>query len=72
MATDLGPLETEVERIKGVVPSVTTLITRLLSDVEAEKEDPARVQAIVDGFRAEIDTLAAAVAANPGPTPPPA
>lgn len=64
MATDLGPLEAEVTNITTVVGSAVALINGFASRIEAEKEDPARVQAIVDGMRAQATALAEAVAAN--------
>ena len=64
MATDLVPLETEVARLTEVVPSVIALINGFADRVEAEREDPLRVQAIVDGMRTQADALAAAVVAH--------
>lgn len=68
----LVALEAEVARDGDVTSSVVTVITRLLADVEANKLDPARIQAIVDTYRAHTDATAAAVASVPGQSQPPA
>lgn len=65
----LDDLEAEVARETTVVDSVLALVTQLLAQVEANKTDPVRLQAIVDSVRANDDKLAAAVTANT-PTPP--
>lgn len=70
MATDLTPLKNEVAALTQVVPSVVALLNGFADRVEAEKEDPAEVQAIVDGIRAQADTLAAAVVAHTPAAPP--
>lgn len=69
----LDDLEAELTRNTSTVDSTLTLVTRLLSEIEAAKMDPARVQAVVDKFRANDDRLAAAVDANTpaGPVVPP-
>lgn len=64
MATNLQPLIDEVTNITTVVGSAVTLINGFAARLEAEKEDPVAVQGIVDGMRAQADSLAAAVAAN--------
>ena len=70
---DLTALEAEVTRNEQVDDSASTLLKTLFDEVEAAKDDPAQIQAIVDRVRAANDKLAAAVAANtPGaPTPVP-
>lgn len=70
---DLTALTAEVERNSTVDGSATALIEGLVAQIEASKNDPAAIQAIVDTFRVQNDKLAAAVAANtPGaPVPPP-
>lgn len=70
MATDLTPLQNEVARLTEVVPSVVALLNGFADRVEAEKEDPVAVQAIVDGIRSQSDALAAAVTANTPAAPP--
>lgn len=64
MATDLKPLEDEVTNLSTVVDSAVALINGFASRIEAEKEDPVRVQAIIDAFRSKANALGEAVAAN--------
>jgi len=61
--------ETEIETVDG---SASTLITQLLAEVEANKNDPAAIQALVDRAKAATANLAAAVAAGTAPPAPPA
>ncbi len=70
MALDLTALQAELTRDTSVTSSAVTLITDLLAKVEAAKNDPAAIQAIVDGFRTNSDALAAAVAAGTPAAPP--
>lgn len=73
MASDLKPIADAVAEIEGVVDSAVQLINDLAQKVEDSKNDPAAVQAIVDGMRAQAKELADAVAAKspPAPTPDP-
>jgi hypothetical protein len=64
MALDLTSLQREVEANKDAVQSVVTVINRLASQLEAEKGDPAAVQAIVDQLRANTQVLGQAVTKN--------
>lgn len=64
MALDLANLQKEVSANKDAVQSVVTVIDRLAAQLEAEKEDPAAVQAIVDQLRANTQVLGQAVAKN--------
>lgn len=64
MALDLSALEAELTRNDSVDDSAKALMTALFAEVEANKTDPAAIQAIVDKFRAANDSLAAAVEAN--------
>lgn len=64
MALDLSALEAEVTRNESVDESASTLLTTLFNEVEAHKNDPAAIQAIVDRVRASNDALSAAVSAN--------
>lgn len=64
MPLDLTQLESEVSRNESVDASASTLLKTLFDAVEAAKNDPAAIQAIVDKVRASNDSLAAAVAAN--------
>lgn len=70
MALDLSALEAELARNDSVDDSAVTLINALLAEVEANKGNPAAVQAVVDRFRAANDKLAAAVAAGTPGAPP--
>jgi hypothetical protein len=63
-ALDLTALTAEVSRNDSVDGSAAALLTTLFNAVEAAKDDPAAIQAIVDRVRAANDSLAAAVAAN--------
>lgn len=58
-------LKTEVERTKGVMASAKALIVGLLAQIEAAKDDPEQIQAIIDDARAATDDLASAIPANP-------
>ena len=64
MALDLSALEQEVTRNESVDDSASLLLTTLFNEVEANKTDPAAIQAIVDRVRSSNDKLAAAVSAN--------
>ncbi len=64
MALDLTALEAELTRNDSVDESAKALMAALFSEVEAAKNNPAEIQAIVDRFKASNDSLAAAVAAN--------
>lgn len=70
MALDLSALEAELTRDDSVTDSAVTLITALMAEVEANKGNPAAIQAIVDRVRTSTDKLAAAVLAGT-PQPPP-
>jgi hypothetical protein len=61
---DLSALEAEVARNETVDGSAKALLEQLFAEVEAAKNDPVAIQAIVDRVRAANDALAAAVAAN--------
>lgn len=65
MPLDLTQLEQEVARDEAVNSSAALLIQRLATEIEALKDDPAALQALVDRLRASQDGLAAAVANVP-------
>lgn len=69
MPLDLAALEAELARNESVDDSAAALITQLMNEVEANKGNPAAIQAVVDRVRAANDKLSAAVAA--GTTAPP-
>jgi len=64
MPLDLSALEAELARNDSVDDSASVLMAALFAEVEANKNNPAAVQAVVDRFRAANDKLSAAVAAN--------
>ena len=61
---NIPELEGTVSELETVVGSAVALIDGFAAQVEAAKDDPAAVQAVVDRFRASKDLLAAAVARN--------
>jgi hypothetical protein len=63
-ALDFTALTAALEEDASVNSSAETLITQLLADIESHKNDPVQLQAIVDQYRAQTATLAAAVAAG--------
>lgn len=67
----LDTITAAVERIEGVEASVVKLITDLADEIRNTSGDPAAVQALADRLTGSADRMAAAVAANPDPTPNP-
>jgi hypothetical protein len=63
-ALDFSALTAALEEDASVNSSAATLITNLLAEVESHKNDPVQLQAIVDQYRAQTQTLADAVAAG--------
>lgn len=61
---DLTALEAEVSRNETVDGSASILLKTLFDQVEAAKNDPVAIQALVDRVRASTDKLAADVLAN--------
>ena len=75
---DFSALEGVVSEFETVEPGVEALLKSLFDAVEANKNAPTQLQAIVDRGRARLDALKAAVVANtpagpvePPPPPPP-
>ena len=66
MPLDLTALKAELNRNKEVDDSAKVAMARLLAEVEANKNDPAALQEVVDEWRAQNDSLAAAVANTSG------
>jgi hypothetical protein len=64
MALDLTALEAEIARDQAVNTSAITLLASLAAELEASKNDPVAIQALVDSLKANQDALAAAVAAS--------
>jgi ABC-type transporter Mla MlaB component len=65
MALNLDVLRTEIERVETVDASAVVLLQKLLAEIEANKDDPAALQGLVDRVRVATDALAAAVATVP-------
>jgi len=61
---DFTALEAELTRNDAVDASAKALLETLFAEVEANKSNPAALQALVDRGRAANDKLAAAVVAN--------
>lgn len=66
---DLSALEAAVAENDTVDGSAITLLDQLMAEVEANKGNPAAIQAIVDRVRSANATLAAAVARNTPASP---
>ena len=67
---DLTQLEASVTDEETVDGSAATLLKTLFDEVEAHKNDPAAIQALVDRVRASTGKLSEAVAANTPAAPP--
>jgi len=66
-------LETDVTALEGVVPSVVAIIHGIADQIQAAVDadnlaDSTKSAQLADRVRAQADALAAAAAANPGPT----
>jgi hypothetical protein len=61
---DLTDLTAEVDRLESVDASAELLLKQLFDAVEANINDPAALQALVDRARAASDSLVAAISAN--------
>jgi hypothetical protein len=70
MPLDFTALEAAVTEDESVDSSAATLLKTLFDEVEANKNNPAAIQAIVDRVRATNAKLAAAVSANTPSAPP--
>jgi peptidoglycan hydrolase CwlO-like protein len=64
MAINLDALASEVSVIETVQASAVALIQKLTAEIQANLNDPAALQALVDKMKASTDALASAVAAN--------
>lgn len=73
MALDLTNLKSAVAQVQGVEASGVTAINGLAAKIQeliansGNSVDPAELQAIVDGMKADAQPLADAIAANPVP-----
>jgi len=61
---DFTALEAELTANESVDSSAAALITALANEIEANKDAPAKLQAMADRLRASNASLAAAVAAG--------
>jgi hypothetical protein len=66
----LAALTTQVTASVGVETSAVTLISGFASLIADNSNDPAAINALAAQMQTSAAALAAAVAANPGPTPP--
>lgn len=57
MSAQLDELTKAVAAERTVVDSVSVLVTTLLAQIEAAKNDPAQVQAIIDEVRSQTQEL---------------
>lgn len=71
MALDLTALNAAADRNTSVDDSAVLVITTLMAEVEANKGNPAAIQAIVDRVNGSTDKLAAAIANTSGTPPTP-
>lgn len=60
----IATLVTTVSAQGTVIESAITLLNGLAAQLEAAKDDPAQIQAIIDQVTAQSGALAAAVQAN--------
>lgn len=63
---DLTALEAELTRNEDVDNSAATALKKLFDEVEANKNNPAAIQALVDRVRTSNDKLSAAIANTSG------
>lgn len=70
MDTELTTLTNAVEAEGSVVDSAIVLLEQLVADIEAEKNDPIAIQAIVDSVNAQKQKLTDAIVANTPAAPP--
>ena len=64
MSAQLDNLTAQVQRMSTVVQSVLTLVSGLAAQIEAGKDDPAKMQALADELKGDADQLAQDVASN--------
>ena len=64
MTQQMDALVAQVEANTNVISSAMVLINGLVAQLTAAKDDPAKVQAVIDSLKGSDDELAAAVAAN--------
>lgn len=71
MSVELDTLTAQVAANNDLAASAVALIQGLASQIEAAKDDPAKLQALADSLRASDAPLAAAIAANTPAAPTP-
>jgi hypothetical protein len=69
MSAELDALQEQVTRVTAVNASAVALIHGLADQIEANKTDPVKLQALAAELRQDADDLGAAVAANTPATP---
>jgi hypothetical protein len=58
---DFTALNAELARDTDLTSSIDTMVDRLLAEIEANKTNPAALQAVVDKFRENNDKTVASV-----------
>lgn len=66
MTAELDALAVRITEMEGVEASAIACIQALAAAFAAVKDDPAAIQALADRVAASDESLAAAIAANPG------
>jgi hypothetical protein len=64
MAADLTALQAQVEKTTEVEQSAVALIQGIAAQLATAKDDPVKVQGIIDQLNSSASSLAAAVTAN--------
>ncbi len=64
MPIDLSKLTATITQVEGTEASAIALLNTLFAEVQANINDPAALQALVDRGNASVTALAAAVAAD--------
>ncbi len=73
MSQELDILQQQVQATTTVEASAVLLIQGLAAQLITAKDDPVKVQALIDALKEKTDALSLALVANttPAPTPPP-
>jgi cell division septum initiation protein DivIVA len=64
MSQELEALQAQVQENTDLEASAITLIQGIAAQLEAAKEDPAKVQALAESLKASAANLSAAIVAN--------
>jgi cell division septum initiation protein DivIVA len=64
MSAELDALSAQVQENTDLEASAITLIQGIAEQLEAAKEDPAKVQALAESLKASAANLSAAIVAN--------